>query len=84
MMSLGRRMGIFPDKIYSEKGNCPNDAVLKTMLTLDRSRRLRKLIFITSVDAAQCYDQVAHPIASLTCQALGVPQTSVTAMLQPM
>ena len=45
MMALGHRMGIFPNEIYSEKGNYPDDSVLQTMLLLDRSRRLQKTDF---------------------------------------
>ena len=33
------------------------------------------------MDAANCYDRVAHPIASLTFQAFGVPEKAVHAML---
>ena len=37
---------------------------------------------IASVDASNCYDRVAHLIASLVFESFGVGETSVTAMLE--
>ena len=38
---------------------------------------------VASVDAAQCYDRIAHVIASLTLRAYKVPASSVSSMLEP-
>ena len=38
---------------------------------------------VASVDAAQCYDRIAHAIAALTLRAYKVPASSVSSMLEP-
>ena len=52
-------------------GVCRNDIV----------RQCRKPAGIASVDAANCYDSIAHAIASLIFQACGVPVEGVKTML---
>ena len=36
---------------------------------------------LASIDAANCYDSIAHAIGSLVCQSLGVPVEAVESML---
>ena len=36
---------------------------------------------LSSIDAANCYDSIAHAIASLVFQAFGVPEEAVESML---
>ena len=36
---------------------------------------------LASIDAANCYDSIAHAIGSLICQSLGVPLEAVAPML---
>jgi hypothetical protein len=38
-------------------------------------------VAIASVDASNCYDRIAHAIASLVFQAFGVPTTAIKTML---
>ena len=42
---------------------------------------MRRLAGLASVDADNCYDWIAYPMASMIFQALGVPQPSVEYML---
>ena len=49
----------------------------------DIARQLRRPLMVASVDAAQCYDRIAHAIASLTLRAYKVPSSSVLSMLEP-
>ena len=51
------------------------------MLFLDTVRQTRLSAGLASVDAANCYDSVAHAIASLVFQAFGVPEEAVQSML---
>ena len=44
-------------------------------------RQLRTPSAIASIDASNCYDRIAHAIASLVFQAFGVEQTATESML---
>ena len=73
MMKLAREHGLVPEEIYSEKGKTPEDAILQQLLVYDIARQLRRPLMVVSVDAAQCYDRIAHAIAALTLRAYKVP-----------
>ena len=83
MMKPAREHGLVPEEIYSEKGKTPEDAILQQVLVYDIARQLRRPLMVASVDAAQCYDRIAHAIAALTLRAFKVPQSSASSMLEP-
>ncbi len=58
-----------------------DDGTLTKVLTYDIIRQTRKTAGIASVDADNCYDQIAHAVASLVFQAFGVPLSAAKAML---
>jgi hypothetical protein len=66
MMKLARDNGLVPEEIYSEKGKTPEDAILQQVLVYDTAWKWRRPLLVASVDAAQCYDRIAHTVASLT------------------
>jgi hypothetical protein len=51
------------------------------MLFYDIMRQVRVPAAIPSVDASNCYDRIAHTIASLVFQAFGVPSIAIETML---
>jgi hypothetical protein len=51
-------------------------------LTINLSRLKLEPIAVTSVDAAQCYDCIAHPPRFLACQQLGAPPLFLSCMLR--
>ena len=51
------------------------------MLFQDVVRQTRLTAELASVDAANCYDSIAHAIASLVFQAYGVPKEVLQSML---
>ena len=83
MMKLVRENGLVPEEIYSEKWKTAEDAILQQVLLFDIVRQLRRPLLVAYVDAAQCYDRIAHATAALTLQAYKVRQTSVASMLTP-
>ena len=83
MMKLARQHGLVPEEIYSEKGRTSEDAILQQVLVYDIARQLRHPLIVASVDASQCYDRVAHAMASLALRAYKVQQSSVVGMLKP-
>ena len=77
-----RRYGHMPDEIYSEKGKTADDGSLAKVLFYDIVRQGRVAVGLRSIDAANCYDSIAHAIASLVFQAFGVPDKAIESMLK--
>lgn len=70
-----------PEEIFSERQRMAEDGILAKVLFYDISRQLRAPAALASVDAANCYDRVAHAVASLVFRAFGAPLTMTTSML---
>ena len=73
--------GVMPEEIFSKKGKTSGDGTLAKALFWDANRQSRKCAALGSIDAANCYDSVAHAIASLVFQAFGVPEGAIESML---
>ena len=82
MMDVVRRYGLMEDEVFSEQGRTAEDGALSKVLFYDIVRQFRLPAAISSVDAANCYDSIAHAIASLIVRAMGVPLEGATAMLE--
>ena len=65
MLNNVRRHKLIPDEIFSEKGRMADDGDLSKVIFYDIVRQLKTTAAISSVDASNCYDRVAHAIASL-------------------
>ena len=59
-----------------------NNGSLAKVLVYDIGRQLQVCFALSSVDAAQCYDSIAHAIASLVFQSFGVPEAAIQPMLE--
>jgi hypothetical protein len=57
-----------------------DDTLCKTLF-YDITRQARVLVAIASVDASNCYDRIAHAMASMIFQAFGMPATAIESML---
>ena len=53
------------------------------MLAYDIARQKRAPFIVASVDAAQCYDRIAHSVAALSLRASKVSESSIHCMLKP-
>jgi hypothetical protein len=82
MLEEARKHKLVPEKIFSMKNHMANDGGLTKTLFYDIVRQLKVPAAITSVDASNCYDCIAHTMALLTFQSLGVEDTAVTAILK--
>ena len=71
-----------PEDIFSERNRMAYDGGLANILFYDIVSQQKVSAGIASVDAANCYDRVAHSIASLVFQSFGVREKPVTAMLE--
>jgi hypothetical protein len=81
MMDQIRSHGLMQEEIFSEVGKTAEDGGLAKVLFYDIVRQCRLSAAISSIDAANCYDSIAHAIASLIFQACGVQSDAVEAML---
>jgi hypothetical protein len=81
MMKTARQQELMPEEIFSEKNREADDGTLAKILFYDVTRQARIPAALASVDATQCYDRIAHAIASLVFQAFGIPQSAAESML---
>ncbi len=81
MMKHVRKHNQMPEEIFSKKNRMADNSTLCKMLFYDITRQARVPTAIASVDASNCYDRIAHAIASLVFQAFGVPSTAIETML---
>ena len=81
MLDEARKQNLMPEEVFSERNKMADDGTLTKVLTYDIIRQTRRSAGLASVDADNCYDRIAHAIASLVFQAFGVPLSALEAML---
>ena len=81
MLQNARKYGFIPEEVYSERCKTADDGTLAKVLFQDVVIQTRLTAGLALVDTANCYDSVAHAIASLVFQAYGVPEEAVQSML---
>ena len=82
MLQNVRRHGCMQDEIFSEKNQMADNGTMAKVLFFDISRQSRRSAGISLVDADNCFDWVAHAVASLIFQAFGVTEETSAAMLK--
>jgi hypothetical protein len=68
-------------EIFSKKNQMADNGTLCKTLFYDIARQARVPAAIALVDASNCYDRIAHAMASLIFQAFGAPLSAVKTML---
>ena len=81
MMKNARKHNLMPEEMFSEKNRMANDGTLCKTLFYDITRQTRVPAAIPSVNASNCYNRIAHAIASLVFQAFWVLTTAIETML---
>ena len=81
MLDVVRSHGFMPGEIYSEQGKTSDDCSLTKFIIYYIVRQARTYVALSSIDAANYYDSIAHAIASLVFQAFGVPLEADETML---
>jgi hypothetical protein len=66
---------------FARRGTQASRGVLTKVLFCDMIRALHETVGIPSVDLGNCYDAVAHPIASIALQAFQVPLATIVLSL---
>ncbi len=70
-----------PEEIFNEKNKMADNGTLCKTLFYNITQKAGVPAAIASVDASNCYDRIAHAMASLIFQVFGVPITAVETML---
>jgi hypothetical protein len=82
MLYEARKFKLIPEEIFSEKNCMADDGGLAKTLFYDIVRQTRLPAAIASVNASNCYNQIAHALASLIFQSFGVEDMAVASMLE--
>ena len=81
MLDEARRQNLMPEEVFSKQNKMADDSTLTKVLTYNIICQARQSAGLALVDADNCYDRIAHAIASLVFQAFGVPLSASEAML---
>jgi hypothetical protein len=81
MLKQARNNTFMPKEVFSERNKMADDVTLTKVLTYDIIHQTQRLAGVASVGADNCYNQIAHAIASLVFQAFGVPLLASKLML---
>jgi hypothetical protein len=76
-----RTYRLMPEEIYSKRDCLADDGTLSKVLFYNIVRLLRRPPGLTSVDADNCYDRIAHPMASMVFQSFCVPTSAVKSIV---
>ena len=82
MLANARKYKLMPEDIFIERNRMAYDGGLAKILFYYIVRQLIVSSGISSVDAANCYNRVAHFIVSIVFQLFGVGEKSGTSLLE--
>ena len=81
MMDKAFEGGIIPVEQFEKRRSQATEGVLTSGLFCNIAQALHNTAAIESVDLANCYDTVAHPIANIALQSFKVCKVMVAMML---
>jgi hypothetical protein len=70
-----RKYKLIPEEIFSKKNPTADDGGLTKTLFYNIVHQTRSLVAIASVSTSNCYNRIAHAMASLIFQSFGVEST---------
>jgi hypothetical protein len=70
-----------PEEVFSERNKMADEGTLTKVISYDIIQQVRRSAGVASVHADNCYDRIAHAIASLVFQAFGIPLSASESML---
>jgi hypothetical protein len=72
---------LMPEEVYSKRNHLADDSTLSEVLFYNIVQQLRHPAGLALVDADNCYNRKAHPMASTGFQSFGVPTPAVESIL---
>ncbi len=80
MLAKVRKYKLMPEEVYSKWNHLADKGTLSKVLFYDIVRQLQRPAGLASVDTDNCYDRIAHPMASMVFQAFGIPTPAIESM----
>jgi hypothetical protein len=68
---------LMPEQIHSKRNRLADNGTLSKVLFYDIVQQLRRRAGLALVDANDCYNPIAHPMASMVFQKFGVPTSAI-------
>ena len=81
MLDVVRSHIFMPEEIYSEQGKTTDDCFISKFILYDIICQSRTSAALSSIDAVNCCNSIAHAIIPLLFQAFGVPLELIESML---
>ncbi len=81
MLANVRKYTLMPEEVYSERNRLADDGTLSKVLFYDIVQQLQRPAGLGLVDADNCYDHIAHLMASMVFQSFGIPTPAIESML---
>jgi hypothetical protein len=81
MLENVRKYKLMPEEVFSKRNHLAEDGTLSKKLFFDIVQQSRQPAGLAAVDADNCYNRIAHPMASMIFQAVGVPTPAIKSML---
>jgi hypothetical protein len=81
MLANVRKYKLMPEEVFSKRKWLADDGTLSKVLFFNIAHQLCRSAGLASVDADNCYDRIAHPMALMIFQAFGVPTPAIPSML---
>ena len=75
------KYNLMPEEVFSERNRLADNGTLSKVLFFDIARQLRCPAGLALVDADNCYNHVAHPMASMIFQSFGIPTLAIASQL---
>ncbi len=72
MLSIMRKYILMPEELFSKRNSLADDSTLSKVLFYDIVWQLPHPASLASMDANNCYNRIAHPMASMVFQLCGV------------
>jgi hypothetical protein len=69
MLEIVRKYKLMPEEVYSERSRLADDGTLSKVVFYNIVRQLQRPAGLALVDTDNCYNRIAHPMASMIFQA---------------
>jgi hypothetical protein len=81
MLANVRKYKLMPEEVYSERNHLADDRTLSKVHFYNIVRQLQRPAGLALVDLDNCYNHIAHPMASMVFQSFGVLALAIESML---
>jgi hypothetical protein len=81
MLADVQKYKLMPEEVYSKRNRLADDGTLTKILFFDIAHQLRRVAGLALVDADNCYNRIAQPMASMIFQAFGISTPADASML---